>query len=170
MLIRANALHQLRFGQLMEVYREGNLENGAEFWPSLPQPQQLLHAEQEFYAYLQQVFFAVSGACYYVWEEDGRYVSALRVEPYRDGLLLQALETLPSLRRCGYAAKLISAVQQRHADEKIYSHVGKRNTASLAVHTRCGFQRISEMAVYLDGSANDRCCTLLWQSRTDKER
>lgn len=170
MLIRANALHQLRFGQLMEVYREGNQKNGAEFWPSLPRPQQLLQAEQDFYAYLQQVFFATPGACYYVWEEQGRYVSALRVEPYRDGLLLQALETSPELRGRGYGTTLIEAVQLCHSGDKIYSHVGKQNAASLAVHLRCGFMRLSETAVYLDGSANDRCCTLLWQSRTDKER
>ena len=173
MLITAESLRQLRFGALMEVYLEGNLENAAELWPEQPRERQLHLAEQDFYDYLQQTFFAQSGACYCIWEENGRYVSALRLEPYRDGLLLEALETAPNHRRKGYAQMLIRAVQamlQKQGVCKVYSHVGKKNAPSLAVHQRCGFQRISETAVYMDGSANDHCCTLLWQHFVDKER
>lgn len=163
MLTVARNIRQLRFGELMEVYCEGNLENGREHWPTLSEGEQLLRAEQEFYAYLQDTFFATDGAFYCIWEENGRYVSALRLEPYRDGLLLEALETAPSCRRKGYASRLLTAVRPLLAERapvKVYSHVHKKNEASLRVHQNAGFHRVSEQAVYVDGSVNSRCCTL----------
>lgn len=163
MLIIANKIHQLRFSQLMDVYLEGNTENGREFWPELSEGEQLQRAEQDFYNYLHDVFFAAPGSFYCIWEDAGSYVSALRLEPYKDGLLLEALETAPDRRRNGFAATLLSAVRGYLADQggaKVYSHVGKRNEASLAVHQKAGFHRISEQAVYVDGSVNNRCCTL----------
>lgn len=160
MLLLARSMRELSFSRLMEVYIEGNLENANEFWPDLPLGEKLLRAEQDFYQYLNEVFFTTPGAIYAVLEEGGKYISALRLEPYRDGLLLEALETLPVLRRKGYAETLIRAVQVRCGGTKIYSHVGKWNEASLRVHEKCGFRRIQEYAAYIDGSVNNRCCTL----------
>ena len=163
MLIVAKKLRELSFGKLMEVYREGNLENAQDLWPEESEGRQLALAEQEFYQYLQQVFFRTEGAMYLIWEDSGRYVSALRLEPYRDGLLLEALETAPEQRRKGYASKLLSAALEFASGYKIYSHVHKRNVPSLAVHKSAGFTRILEYAVYADGSVNDRCCTLCYE-------
>lgn len=167
MLILAKSLKEISFSGLMEVYIEGNLENSEEFWPDLPENNRLLRAEQEFYQYLRESFFVTKGAIYAIWQEDGRYVSALRLEPYRDGLLLEALETAPLQRRKGYAENLLKAVQTYLSAQntaKVYSHVGKKNTASLAIHEKCGFQRIAEQAVYIDGSVNSYCCTMCWES------
>jgi len=166
MLIQITKLQHLSFSSLMKVYEEGNRENGTEFWPDLDESQQLLQAEQEFYQYLKQVFFPTEGAVYCIWQAEGSYVSALRLEPYRDGLLLEALETAPEHRRKGYAAKLIYAVQEAYSNEKIYSHVHKRNMPSLKVHEKCRFRRVSEEAVYADGSVTNRCCTLCWEETT----
>ena len=107
MLYIARRLKDLDFRQLMDIYEEGNLENAAELWPEEPQGQQLLLAEQSFHQYLRECFFSTEGALYCVWVENDRYVSALRLEPYRDGLLLEALETHPEMRQKGYAAKLM---------------------------------------------------------------
>jgi RimJ/RimL family protein N-acetyltransferase len=156
-------MKELPFGALMVVYEQSNQENGEEFWPDLSAGERLLRAEQEFYQYLQQVFFQTEGAVYYLWEVKGRPVCALRLEPYRDGMLLEALETAPEQRRKGYAAALIRAMLAQLGAGKIYAHVGKRNEASLKTHISCGFRRISEQAVYADGSVNDRCCTLLYE-------
>ena len=160
MLILAKSMGAFSFGKLMEVYRESCQENGQQFWPRETPERQLALAEQDFYEYLAAGFFPVQGAVYAIWLVNDRYVSALRLEPYRDGLLLEALETVPDCRRRGYAVELIRAVLERYANVKIYSHVGKRNAASLSVHEKCGFRRIQEHAVYIDGSVNDRCCTL----------
>ena len=164
MLILARSLRDFSFFKLMDVYIEGNMENAEECWPELDDGQKLLRAEQEFYQYLTDVFFRTPEAVYAIWEERGNYISALRLEPYRDGRLLEALETAPSRRRQGYGVQLIKAVQEQFPNQRIYSHVGKKNVASLRVHEKCGFRRISEYAVYIDGSVNRRACTLCWEN------
>lgn len=159
-------LRQLPFEQLMAVYEEGNRENGKILAPFDPEARQLQLAEEDFYDYLR-AFFAVPGAQYAVWEADGAAVSALRLEPYRDGLLLEALETAPQKRRQGYATELIQAVQQ-HLEGggvvRLYSHVSKKNVPSLNVHRRCGFQIIEDCAVYIDGSVSSRAYTLRYKN------
>ena len=159
MLFVANRLGELNFRQLMDVYEEGNLENAAEFYPRVPENQWLLMTEQAFHQYLKECFFPAQGARYCIWTVDGRYVSALRLEPYRDGLLLEALETHPAERQKGYATALLKAVLAQYPEETIYSHVGKKNLASIKTHERCGFHRILEHAVYADGSVLQNCCT-----------
>ena len=164
MLNIAKSLHELDFGKLMAVYQEGNRENGEEFYPDLPAGQQMLRAEQDFYTYLSDCFFREPGAAYYIWSEGGHYVSALRLEPYQDGLLLEALETHPDYRRRGYAACLICAVLKKLRPEKVYSHIGHRNMASQAVHAKCGFHKVSDHARYADGSVNSYCGTYLYKA------
>ena len=153
MLRFAKKREELNFAQLMEVYEEGNRENGAEFWPDLSENEQLLRAEQEFADYLRTDFFKVKGAYYALWEEDGAYVSALRLEPFRDGMLLEGLETRLDCRRKGYATRLLQAVLELER-RKIYSHVSRKNKASLHTHEKCGFQKISDCARYIDGSVS----------------
>ena len=162
MLYLAKQFHQLDFAQLMAVYEEGNRENGALFHPELPSGQQILNAEQSFYQYLKECFFLTEGAVYAIWEEKGKYVSALRLEPYEDGLLLEALETTPDARRKGYGEKLIRAVQSQFS-QKIYSHVSKKNTASLMLHQKCGFSQILDYAKYIDGSVVRSAVTLRYR-------
>lgn len=161
MLYLATKLWQLDFGQLMAVYEEGNQENGAYFFPELPEGQQMLRAEENFYQYLREGFFSTEGAVYAIWTENGRYVSALRLEPYEDGLLLEALETAPSFRRKGYARQLICAVQEAFP-RKIYSHVSRKNAPSLAVHKKCGFRQVLDYAKYVDGSVERTAVTLCY--------
>ncbi len=163
MLKIVKRLADLDFGQLMEVYREGNLENGQELWPELPEGQQIFRAEQDFYQFLREIFFKKPGAYYALWVVDGRYVSALRMESFRDGFLLEALETVPEQRRKGYACALMAGVLANCEPGKIYSHVKKTNASSLFVHEKCGFQRISQQAVYIDGSADSRSYTLCFE-------
>lgn len=163
MMLVIKDLHRLRFGELMEVYAESVAENGADFYPECSENEQILQAQQDFYAYLAQEFFAQEQDCYCIWEEDGRYVCALRLQRYRDGLLLEALETRPQARRRGYAEKLIHAVQAQIGEQVLYSHISHKNAASIAVHRKCGFVKISDSAVYADGSVNDRCGTYRYQ-------
>lgn len=166
MLILAASLRQLRFGELMEVYSDSNEEKASD-WPDLPHGFALLLAEQDFRQYLNEVFFRTNGAVCAVWEASGKYVSALRLEPYQDGLLLEALETAPSFRKKGYASALIREVQRYLAEKgsvKLYSHVNKRNIPSLKTHEKCGFSIISDRAVYINGSVDYRSATLLYEA------
>ena len=159
MVIIASSFPELSFSKLMQVYLEGNLEKAREEYGHYSEYAGLHLAEQDFYQYLRECFFSTPGAGYAILEENGVYRSAVRWEPYLDGLLISALETAPSERRKGYGEKLLREVLQ-HVDAKVYSHVSKKNLPSLAVHKKCGFRIISERARYLDGSVNSRAFTL----------
>ena len=162
MLLLADKMHKLDFGKLMTVYEEGNQKTGADLHPELPEGQQLLSAEQAFYQYLREVFFATPGAVYAIWAENGQYLSALRLEPYEDGLLLAALETAPAYRRQGYGEKLLHAVLEA-IPGRIYSHIHRRNTPSLAIHQKCGFVQVLDYAKYIDGSISHNAVTLRYR-------
>ena len=164
MLRIAHSLRELPFPALMAVYREENQILGKRRWPWETPQRQLALAEEDFRDYLQSIFFPQEGALYALWEQDGMLLSALRLEPYRDGLLLEALATAPRERRKGYASALIQAVSQGLSSRgrvRLYAHVARNNTASLRTHARCGFRKIRDSAVYIDGSADSRCVTLL---------
>ena len=160
MLLQIDTLKHLRFASLMEVYEEGNQENGLDQYPHLSGPEQILAAERDFYQYLE-LFFSTEGSRYLIWELNGCYVSALRFEPYQDGLLLEALETKPSERRKGYAMELIKAALETlmPSEFPIYSHISKWNEASIRAHEKCGFERILDYCVYIDGSVNQNAYT-----------
>ena len=155
MLLIADQISKLSFSGLMQVYAESNALNAED------QECSILDVEQGFYDYLRSSFFAQENSFCAVWLEAGEYVSALRLEPYKDGFLLCALETAPEHRRKGYAEKLIEAVlaTEKLAEKPIYSHIHKKNGASRAVHAACGFVKIMDRALYLDGSANSYCDT-----------
>ena len=165
MIIIASALSELSFSKLMEVYLEGNLEKAHDEHGELSEYAGLQLAEQDFYQYLRECFFAAPGARYAVLEENGAYRSAVRWEPFMDGMLISALETAPSERRKGHAERLLREVLLR-MDTKVYSHVSKKNTASLAVHKKCGFRIVADRARYLDGSVNPRAYTLCFENES----
>ena len=152
---------ELNFEKLMAVYQESNQENAQAFFPDDSYAEQQRKAYDSFAEYLRQDFFRVKGAFYAVWAAENCYISALRMEPFEDGLLLEALETMPGHRRKGYAAKIICAVLKAlPAGTTVYSHVHKRNAASLATHRHCGFQEALEYARYVDGTVSRYACTM----------
>lgn len=156
MLRMIRSMRELDFRALISVYCDNEEILGRHD----QYPEKRLDAEQEFYRYLKEVFFRTSGACYAVWEQDGRYLAALRLEPYRDGLLITALETVPEARGKGCATALLSAALQEFTNHIIYSHVRKDNFPSLRIHEKCGFTRVSDFAVMLNGSVTYSYCTL----------
>jgi len=166
MLKLFSSLREIDTQQLMAVYIEGNRENGAENYPEDAEQTQIQKAEEDFISYLREDFFQKKDAVYAVWEIEKRYRAALRLEPYKDGLLLEALETAPEDRRRGYAFSLINAVLSILRGGKyriIYSHINKRNLPSLGVHKKCGFTKISDSATYVDGTVTQRSCTMCYK-------
>lgn len=160
MLLIAKRLAELDFPALMDIYIEGNREKADEYGDG-----GLLQAEREFYDYLREVFFRQRDAFYAVWVEQGKYASALRLEPYKDGWLLEALETAPDHRKRGYAKALMGSVLEMMGQSVIYSHVSKRNEASLRTHYACGFVKHLDHVVYLDGSVSHRGITLQYAGK-----
>lgn len=162
MLILAKKQYQLNFEKLMQIYAESNRDNAKLMHQEVSAEQGILRVEESFRQYLTEVFFPTPGAVYAIWVEEDAYISALRLEPYEDGLLLEALETAPEHRREGYAEKLIRAVQAEFP-QTIYSHVSKKNTASLNVHQKCGFSQVLDYAKYIDGSVVRNAVTLQYR-------
>lgn len=166
MILQIHKMQDLNFEKLMCVYEEGNRENGRYFYSRESEAEQLRLAKQDFYDYLQNDFFRVVGAKYWILQADNRYVCALRTEPFQDGYLLEALETAPDMRRRGYAGRLVEYVMaemRKKCSLPVYSHVSKRNFPSLAVHERCGFVKALDHAVYLDGSVSSDAVTLAFR-------
>ena len=157
-------LSDMQFAELMCVYAEGNEKNACELYGKMDINAAILTVEQDFYQYLSQVFFPVKNAKYFVWVEKGKYVSALRMEPYEEGLLLEALETRPEYRMKGYASTLLRAAIAS-VDLPVYSHVLKDNFASIKTHLACGFEVVSDSAKYIDGTTNADCYTLVRKMR-----
>jgi len=154
---------ELDAGQLMQVYRQSNLKNAKRRYRECPEEMALCREEADFLSYLREDFFQIRGAFYGVWIVDGSYIGALRLEPYRDGLLLEALETAPHARRQGYGNALITAVAE-HLQQTgcitVYSHIHKGNKPSLGLHKKCGFKLISDTATLLDGTCTNKYCTM----------
>ncbi|MBQ4564797.1 MAG: GNAT family N-acetyltransferase [Oscillospiraceae bacterium] len=154
-------LDSLDFLQLKAVYAEGIEENGAYFYPNASREEQLALSTRDFWEYLTANYFLVPENRYWIWKESGQYISALRLEAYSDGLLLEALETRPAFRQKGFAKKLIEAVlKQLPSGTKVYSQVSKHNVASLATHNSCGFSKVMDFAVEPDGTIAEEDITL----------
>lgn len=163
MLKVIRSFRNIPFQKLMTVYAEALQDNGKELYPQLAQEEQLIEAEQDFYNFLR-AFFDKDGSIYCIWEENDRFISALRLEPYEDGVLLEALETAADYRRQGYATLLMYAViefAKEQGIKKIYSHVHRNNVASIMFHNKTGFVVISNYARYIDGSVSHQCNTFL---------
>ncbi len=154
----------LNKAQLLSVYEQSIRDTGKQRYSHLPENLQLLRAEEDFLGVVD-LFLADQQSLYALWVVDGTYCAALRIEPYNDGYLLSGLETAPSGRQKGHATALIKEVQRylsQNGSYKLYSHVNKRNYLSLRVHQNCGFTRVLEHAVYVDGSVFHNVYTLCY--------
>ena len=101
----------------------------------------------------------------YFWKEKD-VVSALRTEPYQDGVLLFNLETSKDHRRQGYATKLVKAVIaeiRKYKSTPIYVHIEKQNISSLHLHENIGFEICAEYGKLIDGTVSHRYYTLVYK-------
>ena len=154
-----NSLSELKYMQLMEVYSE-DFSTGVKSgdWESISA------AEQDYYEYLR-LFFKTKGAFVAIWEEEGQYCSAVRIEPWQDGYLLSGLTTAPGCRRKGYGSLLLRHVlAYLPTGSRVYSHIEKFNLASLALHSRCGFSKQKDYACMLDGSVLNNYYTYSYEN------
>ena len=162
MLLTLTRFSDLDGRKLMDLYAEGNLENADYFYPSMTDKAEALRlVEEGFLSYLRDEFFGPAGSTYRIWEENGVWVSALRLTRVEDGLYyLEALETHPAFRRQGYASRLLQGVLDALKAEgpfRLCDCVSKRNEASLRTHLKCGFRIAAEEGIdYLRGEKDER--------------
>ena len=158
MLLAIKEISQVSYSGIMTLYEEELLQNAKAEYPSLPAAEALMEAEQDFYAFLADVFFKTKDACLFVWAVEDKWVSCLRTEPYLDGSLICGITTDPACRRKGYAESLLQAVTKQ-TDGVLYSHVEKSNIPSLALHIKSGFIRQLDYAKMLNGEILHNFCT-----------
>lgn len=161
MLHRIERYTELDRNKLMNLYAEGNLENAGYFYPEMDREAGTKKVENEFLAFLRDEFMPKPENTYWVLEEKGVWISALRLTELSGRLFyLEALETHTDYRRMGYATKLLKEVTNTLKQEgpfRICDCVSKRNTESIKTHEKAGFRIVSEQGYdYLAKEADDR--------------
>lgn len=152
-ILIARSMREMDVGRLMDIYYGENAALDV----------------NEFYQRVMS-FFQTEGAFYAILKEQNTYLSALRVEPYLDGAIITGLETPTDMRCRGYATDLLKRVLpilESSGYAKVYSHVERRNKASMCVHDRCGFFTLMEHAVLLDGTVSATTITLCKENTAD---
>ena len=148
MILRIGEFDRLDRNRLMAVYAESNSENAEEFYPDEDRTLAVAKVEESFLGFLRDEFFAAPGSEYWILEEEGEWVSALRTSYLGDGLYyIEALETMPGYRRMGFAVKLLGGVIEelkKNGPFRICDCVNKGNEPSIRTHRRCGFRVASE--------------------------
>ena len=150
MLKIANTIRQLDYTQLLQVYSEQLQGCG------------VYGSESEFYEDLTSFLFDPDRFCC-LWVCDGRYAACVRVEPYRNGILMTCLETAPERRRKGIAQALLSSVFEllrQQGCRFVYVHINKKNRPSLALHNKLGFRVIADSARLADGTVSQKFFTM----------
>ena len=164
MLRIVEAYSELNMEQYLHLCRESIQQSGWEKYRHLSPKTQVQNAKDDLVGYLSGGFFWKKGAFCALWVEDDTYKSALRIEPYRDGVLLHALETDPRARRQGYAFNLVQGVLSYLRDKNqalVYSHIHKWNISSKCLHEKCGFEIIADSAVLLDETVTQSYYTMV---------
>ena len=162
MLLKLSDYRMIDPRKLMDVYSESNFENTDYFCPDETDKEAAVsRVESGFLQFLKDDFYRHAKAVCWVFEEDGVWISALRTCEIRPGLYyLEALETRPDRRRKGYGSALLSGVLEELKTDgpfRLCDCVGKRNTASLKTHEKCGFRVVSDRGYdYLSGESDDR--------------
>ena len=162
MLLRISNYSELDERQLMDVYAESNYENTDYFYPEEENKAVAVRmVENGFLDYLKNDFFNKAEASYWILEEDGIWISALRICRVQSGLYyLEALETRADKREKGYGSLLLSSVinvLKKEGNFRLCDCVNKKNYASLRVHEKCGFKIISETGYnYLSEETDER--------------
>ena len=162
MLKIINTMRDFPFGQMMEVYYESNAATAREQFPDESEYEGLYRVEMEFYRYLRYDFFTMGDGFYALWMEGNRPVSTARFERWKDGWLLEGLETHPDHRGKGYARRVLEGALLR-IQEPVYAHVAKDNGPSLRVHEKCGFVRCPDTAL-VNGNFDSRFVTLVYKN------
>ena len=161
MLITITEFKDLDMRKLMDIYSESNYENTDYFYPDETDKDVAVQkVEAGFLDFLKNDFFEQDGTSYWILEDNGVWISALRLSRIQTDLYyLEALETRPDQRGKGYASLLLSGVVEslkKAGPFRLCDCVGKKNTASLKTHEKCGFRIVSDEGYdYLHREADD---------------
>lgn len=161
MLHRITSFDGIDGRKLMDLYREGNLDNVEYFHPDAADKALALQEQEEgFLRFIRTDFLQKAGNEYWVLEEEHTWVSALRLYRISGELYyIEALETHPQFRRRGCAERLLKGVireLRRRGPFCLCDCVGKRNEPSIRTHLKCGFEISAQAGLnYLTGETKE---------------
>lgn len=161
MILQFSALAQMNMERLMQIYAESNMENAACFYPHEQDRHKAVRlCEDRFYEYLKTDFYTQSDRIYWILEEEGQWVAALRTSRIKEhSYYVEALETKPECRRRGCAVRLFQGVMENlQADGpfSLWDCVSKDNTPSVKAHLKCGFKIAADPGFdYLQGTYDE---------------
>lgn len=147
--------------QLIESLRHPQMQKVMDFYAGSQEADCIGSGEAVYDFFLD--FFSQRDAFCAMWEESGKCLSVLRIQPYLDGVLLTGVETDRQQRGKGYAfllaCQVIGVLRQR-GYTKLYSHVDRKNIPSQKFHKKCGFYKLRDTARLLDGTVTTKMDTL----------
>lgn len=169
MLITISSPGELDGERLMDIYRESNEENAEDQYPDMDSSEAVEKIKREFVEFIKKDFLNGVNR-YFVWEQDGVWVSALRLYYVQEGVYyIEALETHPDFRRMGYGARVLSETLralEKTGPFEVHDCVSKKNEASLVTHRKCGFVIDSDVGVdYLSGERKERAYGMGYYSK-----
>lgn len=131
--------------KLMDIYEESNWENLSmvESNPGEKTDKNTLYQKviQAYKAYIKNDFSKEGKNLLAILIDGEKYLAALRIYDEGDFYLLEALETNPANRRCGYGERLLrEVVKALESGKKIRSEVSFLNKKSLHLHEKVGFE------------------------------
>ena len=86
MLLQLHVVNAADKRRLMDIYAESNLENTDYFYPELADKQEAVRrVEQDYLNYLETDFLSSGENMLLIWEEQGIWVSALRLNRVCEG-------------------------------------------------------------------------------------
>ena len=163
MLIRITNYNEIDQRKLMDIYSESNFENTDYFFPDeTDKDKAVKQVEEGFLNFIKNEFLNKDEATYWVLEEDGMWISALRIcKVEKELYYLEALETRPDQRKQGYGYKLLHETIEEYkkiGPFVLCDCVSKRNIPSLKTHEKCGFKIVSDNGYdYLEKESNEYC-------------
>lgn len=152
---------------IQTIYTEGCRENAQWRHPEATDLTAAIAEEEQVFLEFFRKFLSNERNRYYILEENGEWVSALRLTRIDDFCYLEALETAENHRKEGCAVRLMGEVidlLRTRGTVEIRSNVDKENTASLATHKKCGFIVAEENGVnYISGTQSSYVYGMLYR-------
>lgn len=144
-VVFTNKIDGIDLEKLMDLYEQSNWENlsmvESESDEKIDEKILYQKVREAHKAYLKNDFLKNGKNYLAILKDEKAYLSALRLYDQGDFFLLEALETNPKYRRCGYAERLVKEViSLLKKGTEIRSEVGITNEKSLALHKKVGFK------------------------------